>query len=138
MTIRRPSRIDGIAPIRTHSYALDLEMPSTVAAWVTVMVAGPIVDMQFLHCSGSTVASSRASVKAVRDAERDNAAQSRLCAHRTAELDGSYPPGRCSDRFGRRGGQPLPVEWSERENAVAQDDPQHHVDAVVSDAHRSE
>jgi hypothetical protein len=47
--MRRPRRIDGIDPCRTHSYAVDREMPSAVTAWLTVIVAGFVVGMRFLR-----------------------------------------------------------------------------------------
>lgn len=41
ITIRRRNRKDGIDPLRTHSYAVDREMPRRCAACSTERVAGP-------------------------------------------------------------------------------------------------
>ena len=40
ITIRRRKRSDGIDPLRTHSYAVDREMPRRCAACSTVRVEG--------------------------------------------------------------------------------------------------
>lgn len=41
ITIRRRNRSDGIDPLRTHSYAVDREMPRRLAACSTLKVCGP-------------------------------------------------------------------------------------------------
>lgn len=45
ITIRRRNRSDGIDPLRTHSYAVDREMPSRRAASSTVSVLGTRVGL---------------------------------------------------------------------------------------------
>lgn len=93
-TIRRPRRSDGITPRRTHSYALEREMPSTVAAWVTVMVAGLcLVFIVLLRRSGERV----------RDASEAGGVATtigvfgRKSAHATRSLDVGI--GRCACSF---------------------------------------
>lgn len=45
ITIRRRNRSDGIDPLRTHSYAVDREIPSRRAASSTVRVLGTRVGL---------------------------------------------------------------------------------------------